>query len=273
MPDQHCLPILFSVLFGLTTVARLGQAIAYRKPFCWVLIMGSIWELTGLITRTMSTLDQTQTTFATISQPLVLLAPIWINAFVYMCLRRTMHYFLPAERVLGIKAETVAVIFICVTSPPSSFVVQAGGGLATDGTQDVNVVRIALLVYTSGVALQQLFICFFFAIAIRIIYRLAEYASGAIITDVTTHEVYYYVLDATPMFLALVVFCAVHPGLTLVGPGGEFEKKKGRRCCFCCCGRRQRRTRGMDKELPGTPASQEELNHIESTHSQAGEIV
>jgi len=101
MMDQHCLPasdsnatylycasfpaaVLFSVRFGLTTIAHLTQAIVYRKAFCWVIIMGSAWELIGLITRTLSTLDQTHTLFATISLPFVLLAPIWINAFVYM---------------------------------------------------------------------------------------------------------------------------------------------------------------------------------------------
>ncbi|KZO94507.1 hypothetical protein CALVIDRAFT_565575 [Calocera viscosa TUFC12733] len=315
MLDQQCLPptdpnaeyfycanypaaVLFSALYGLTTIVLLAQAIAYRKPFCWVIIMGSTWELVGLITRTLSTLNQSQETFGDISQPFTLLAPIWINAFVYMCLGRMIHYFLPGERVWGIKAETLATIFIW--GDITSFLIQAGGGLTANSATDPNVIRITLLVYTGGVALQQLFILFFFGIAlrfhlrliqkgdtgrstkwrpllwalyvvlvlitIRIAYRIAEYASGAIITDITTHEAYYYVLDATPMFLALVVFCVVHPGRVLVGPGSEFEKKKGR-CCGCCGGKRERRRRG-EKNLPEPRESTEQLYDLEPWSSQ-----
>jgi len=189
-----------------------------------------------------------------------------------------MHYYLPGVKVLGIKAETVAIIFI-LPGDITSFLVQAGGDVAADGATDPNVIRIALLVYTSGMALQQLFILFFFAITIafhrqlvarrrrvlpiyavlvsitiRVIYRIAEYASGAIVTDITTHEAYYYALDATPVFLALVIFCVWHPGKILVGAGSEFPKKEGRGWCCCCCGRRAKKSTGQ-KTLPETPMS------------------
>ncbi|EJT99582.1 hypothetical protein DACRYDRAFT_90214 [Dacryopinax primogenitus] len=269
--DQHCLPptdpnaaylycasftaaIAFTVLYGLTTIVHFGEAIAYRKRFCWVIIMGSVWELVGLIFRTLTTMNQSQTTFVSISAPFILLAPIWINAFVYMCLGRMMHYFLPGERIFGIKAETIAVIFIW--GDITSFLVQAGGGLPADSATDPNVIRICLLVYTGGVALQQLFILFFFAIAIRfhmrlsllkrargmkgfetvlmwtlyvvlvlitirIIYRILEFSMGYI-NYVTTHEVFYFVFDALPMFLALVIFNIWHPAKILVGEDSDF---------------------------------------------------
>lgn len=38
------------------------------------------------------------------------------------------------------------------------------------------------------------------------------------------NEVYVYVLDATPMFLALLLLSLFHPGLTLVGPESEFPR-------------------------------------------------
>jgi hypothetical protein len=47
-----------------------------------------------------------------------------------------------------------------------------------------------------------------------------------------THEVYEYVLDAVPMFIALLVLNIVHPGRILQGPDSEFlrvsrqEKKR-----------------------------------------------
>jgi len=40
--------ILFSCLFGITTVAHVIQANLYKKPFAWVLIMGGCWETGGV---------------------------------------------------------------------------------------------------------------------------------------------------------------------------------------------------------------------------------
>lgn len=49
------------------------------------------------------------------------------------------------------------------------------------------------------------------------------------------NEAYIYCLDATPMFLALLLLSVMHPGRVLVGPGSEFprfswkEKKMSKR--------------------------------------------
>jgi len=287
MSNQHCLAptdpnaeylycasltpaIIFSVLFGLTTIAHIWQAIRYRKVYCWVVIMGSAWELAGLITRALSTLDQSKRTFYVASLPLVLLAPIWINAFAYICLGRAMHYFLPGVRVWGIKAQWIAVIFVC--GDIFAFIVQAASvGISVSGT--TTAVQTGLWIYTAGVALQQSFILIFVAVAIsfhqqllrkgtvdrstswrrllwtlyavltlitiRIVYRIIEYSMGYT-NYVTTHESIYYVFDALPMFGALLVFNIWHPARVLVdegsGPGGG--------CCSCCGSKTKRRRRG-----------------------------
>jgi len=58
----------------------------------------------------------------------------------------------------------------------------------------------------------------------RIIFRFVEFSLGFSST-VTDHEAYFYCLDALPMFTAIFLFNAFHPGRVLVGSESEFERK------------------------------------------------
>jgi hypothetical protein len=114
--------ILFSVLFGLTTIVHLIQAIHYGKRFLWVCIMAAIWETGGLVLRSLAVLHPTSETFGTTSQLLILLAPIWINAFLYMLMSRFVYFFIPERRVAGISAQRLSLCFVllditCVPVP------------------------------------------------------------------------------------------------------------------------------------------------------------
>lgn len=68
--------IAFSVLFGALLIAHLAQAIQYKKSFCWVITMAALWEFGSYGTRAAGTRNQQSSTLATVSQILVLLAPI-----------------------------------------------------------------------------------------------------------------------------------------------------------------------------------------------------
>ncbi|RAK71482.1 RTA1 domain-containing protein [Aspergillus fijiensis CBS 313.89] len=254
--------VFFSVLFGLTWIAHLVQAIVYRKKFCWVIVVGTVWECLGLIMRTYSTINQTESTTASAGQLLVLLAPLWINAYIYMIFGRMVYYFLPEKKVAGIRAEKLAKIFIWLDV--SSFIVQATGGIMdSDFSNEMD--KIGLHVYTAGIAVQQFFIvCFIglliafhrrmrqghgrqdmmgdrqrwqalvFAmyaslscITIRIIYRLAEFAdtNTAGSSPLTVNEAPFYCLECLPMFAAMVIWNVWHPGRYLQGDESEFPKK------------------------------------------------
>lgn len=104
--------LFFTVLFGLTWIGHFIQAVMYRKKFCWVIIVGTGWECVGMILRTYSTIDQTKSGTTAASQLLVLLTPLWVNAFVYMIFGRMVYYYLPERKVAGIRAERLALIFI-----------------------------------------------------------------------------------------------------------------------------------------------------------------
>ncbi|CAN9105835.1 unnamed protein product [Alternaria alternata] len=96
--------IAFAVLFGLLTIVHIFLAILHRKNFCWVIIMGTIWELTSFILRTLGTRNQQDEAYATASTLLFLLAPLWINAFVYMTAGRLVYFLHPKQRLWGIEA-------------------------------------------------------------------------------------------------------------------------------------------------------------------------
>jgi hypothetical protein len=63
-------------------------------------------------------------------------------------------------------------------------------------------------------------------ITTRIIFRMVEFAGGIdpAKNPIPYHEVYFMVLDALPMFVAIVLMNIVHPGRILKGEGSEFPK-------------------------------------------------
>lgn len=46
--------ILFTVLFGATTLAHIIQAAQHKKAYCWVIIMSGIWQTVCYIFRDLS---------------------------------------------------------------------------------------------------------------------------------------------------------------------------------------------------------------------------
>lgn len=74
----------------------------------------------------------------------------------------------------------------------------------------------------------KLFYGIYFALAmitVRIIFRLAQYARGYDANNpVLRNEAFEYVLDAAPMFLALLALNVFHPGHILQGPRSDFPR-------------------------------------------------
>lgn len=254
---------IFTVIFGIATGAHLVQAISYRKKFCWVIIMGAIWETCSFILRALGTRNQQNVSYVTVSQILLLLAPLWINAFDYMILGRMVYYFLPEKNLLHMHASRFSLCFVMLDI--LSFLVQATGGIMLSGTNvPPHLMKIGKDVYMCGIGLQQLFILVFLALAImfhrrvlvleqlgvleasgkthwrrllytlyvsltlitiRIIFRLVEFSHGTGTNNpISDHEAYMYCLDALPMAAALYVMSFSHPARTLVGPDSEFRK-------------------------------------------------
>jgi hypothetical protein len=104
--------VIFAILFGIITILHIVQGIRYRKPFTWVVAMGAAWETIGFVTRTFLRAHPASTAFGALSQVLILLAPLWLNAFVYMILGRAVLYFVPEQKFWGITARRLALYFV-----------------------------------------------------------------------------------------------------------------------------------------------------------------
>ena len=252
---------LFAVLFALTTTAHIVQAIIHRKFYAWVIIMGAAWQTAAYVTRILSIQNYTSSALYSAWFILILLAPLWINAFVYMILGRIVYNFTTSARVLRIKAWRFGLYFVLLDIV--AFLIQAAGASMASGdnlTQD-EILR-GLHIYMGGIGFQLFFIICFIGVAyifhrdlnsnratagdvqahrllfvvyavlglitIRIIFRLIEYANGYS-SGIPIHEAYQYCLDSTPMLLALVLLNIWHPGRIMPGKESDLPSRKQRK--------------------------------------------
>ncbi|RGP76257.1 hypothetical protein FSPOR_246 [Fusarium sporotrichioides] len=225
--------------------------------FCWVAIMGAAWETIAFAFKTLGSRDQQNITYLTVGQILFLLAPLWINAFVYMGVARMVYFSMPAQKLLGIKAVRMTLLFVWLDVV--LFLVQGSGGIMLSNTDaDSDIIDIGMKVYMAGVALQLAVVLIFSGITVffyfklrqlegrsmgrmkwliwtmvvvlmlivtRIVYRLVEFGPGVNAHNtLLTHEGYPLGLDATPILIALVSLNIMHPGYVLHGPESEFPK-------------------------------------------------
>jgi hypothetical protein len=269
--------VAFSVLFGMLTIAHLVQAIVYRNGFCWVIVMAALWETGAYAFRALGSKDQQSSGIATVAQILVLVAPIWVNAFAYMVFARIVHFYSPTRKVWVLSPSILALVF--VTLDIVSFVIQlVGGGMAGPGASP-DAQKKGLNIYMGGIGMQEGFIVLFLglvikfhrdqiqaervgrlradkiggwkwllyalytcllAITIRIIYRLAEFSAGLGASNpLPSNEPLLYVLESAPMWLAILVWNIVHPGRFIHGPDAKMPRSWLSRHLCCCCSKRR----------------------------------
>ncbi|KAM0263964.1 hypothetical protein ACHAQJ_000999 [Trichoderma viride] len=181
--------IAFLIFFVITTVVHLGQAIYYKKKYCWVVVMSGVWQVLTYIFRTVSIQKPDSFNYYAAWFVLILIAPLWTNAFVYMVFGRMVWNYTENRRLWRIKAPHFGLVFVLLDI--LSFVVQVyGAAQATGNNAPQN--------------------------KLRIIFRICEYAQG-LDSSIPQHEAYQYSLDSLPMLLALVVFNIMHPGRIMCG--------------------------------------------------------
>lgn len=119
--------ILF-VLFACTTLFHIYQAYRYKKAFCWVLIMGGLWETLSFASRIASAHSPSKKGIYDASFLLLIISPLLsklnmpseklgliclVNAFDYMLLGRMVTFYLPDDKLAGIRGSKMGVIFVC----------------------------------------------------------------------------------------------------------------------------------------------------------------
>jgi len=118
--------VALTACFATLTVAHLVQAVLYRKRFCWVICMAAAWETAGFTMRLLGARDPRTQVFSIGSNLLILLSPLWVNAFAYMVVGRMIYYWLPNKSVWKFKARTMTSWFMWLDV--ITFLVQATGG-------------------------------------------------------------------------------------------------------------------------------------------------
>ncbi|KAL7905195.1 RTA-like protein [Trichoderma velutinum] len=215
--------------------------------------MSGIWQILTYIFRTVSIQQPNSFNYYAAWFVLILIAPLWTNAFVYMVFGRMVWNYTDNRRVWRVKAQHFGFVFVLLDIV--SFVIQVyGAAKATVKDAPEDKVLQGLHIYMAGVGIQLLFILIFclFAlrllfrvrkqnnekakstklsssvlllytqfvvlalISLRIVFRICEYAQG-LDSTIPLHEAYQYALDSLPMLLALVAFNAVHPGRIMRG--------------------------------------------------------
>ncbi len=105
--------VFFCVLFGVFSIIHTVQAIRYRKWYCTVVIIASYWQTATYIARALSIIHPRNTILYTMWSILILIGPLWINAFVYMVVGRMVFNFLDNHKLGGVKAWKLGTLFVC----------------------------------------------------------------------------------------------------------------------------------------------------------------
>lgn len=186
--------------------------------------MGGAWETAAFILHILGAHNQQNVEFATIWQILFLLAPLWINAFVYMTFARIVHFYMPDRKVWIIKASQISKLFVFADF--FSFVVQAVGGVMVSPSSSASVQQTGLHVYEGGIGLQEFFIIIFLVLMVTFHIRFVKLTQGRLLLpeEVNLNEAneghrhgniedprgcfwLLYALYATLAFITVRVFC------------------------------------------------------------------
>ena len=104
----------FCALFGLTFVLHVAEGIYYRKAYTWVIAMSALWQTIAYAFRIVSIRTPTSLGDYAIWNVLILVAPLWTNAFVYMAMGRMVWNFTTHAKVLGLTAWSFGTTFVCL---------------------------------------------------------------------------------------------------------------------------------------------------------------
>ncbi|ODQ67683.1 RTA1-domain-containing protein [Nadsonia fulvescens var. elongata DSM 6958] len=261
--------ILFAILFGFQLIAIIYNHIRYRVWWPLFLTIGIAFETLGYATRSWLTWNPNTggsgvgDSMYKCEYACLLIGPIFHAAFVYTVFGRLSRET-PRNFTL-IKPKLVAPCFFA--SDIISFLIQVAGAgvlLSASSSSAINtgnaIIQAGLAINLASFVLFLIFCSYFtycirkfvkskaypwaqyctlllwlsaFAILVRQVYRVIEFADG-FYGSIAIHEVYFYVFDAVPIFVAGLVWCVffperfIYPGfyVATTSVGNETEESK-----------------------------------------------
>lgn len=173
--------ILFLVLFFLTTLVHLAQAILYRNRYGAVIVLSALVQTLTYIFRTLSIQNPYSFSDYVVWFVLILVAPLLTNAFVYMVFGRMVWKYAEKQRIGKIKAWNFGTIFVLLDILALLIQVYGAGTAATsfgDTEGSASKALKGLHIYMAGVGFQQFFILIFCAFAIPLFYHIQRNQIG-----------------------------------------------------------------------------------------------
>jgi hypothetical protein len=102
----------FTVFFGLTTILHLIQGIAHRKSYFWVIVASGLAQTVAYALRVLSILNPANFGFYAGWFVLILIAPLFTNAFVYMVMGRMIWNYVAVKKVYLVTAWRFGTYFV-----------------------------------------------------------------------------------------------------------------------------------------------------------------
>ncbi|KAA8576773.1 hypothetical protein EYC84_006832 [Monilinia fructicola] len=229
----------FAILFALTTVTHLVQAIYHRKIYCWVIVASGIAQTLAYIFRIRSI--QNPASFENYAAwfILILIAPLFTNAFAYMVMGRMVWNYTTEAKIWKISAWRFGLYFVILDIV--AFLVQIFGAASasSDDASTDEVLQARSLLYalyavivliTASHLHPACCVCYlsWLSSQIRIVFRLAEYSQG-LTSSIPNHEAFQYALDSVPMFFALILLNVLHPGRIMTDPESDIPGRRERK--------------------------------------------
>ncbi|KAJ5677833.1 uncharacterized protein N7477_003466 [Penicillium maclennaniae] len=251
--------VIFTVLFGLSSLLHFYQLVRTRTWFMIPFLIGALLETVGYIGRLLSSFEAPDFTKGPyiMQSALILIAPAFLAASIYMTLGRII-YMLEAEKLSIIRIGWLTKIF--VTGDVLSFLMQASGAGLMASSSDPSTGEHIII---GGLFVQIIFFGLFtisavvfhtriiktptsrsielkgpwtrhmtalyvasVLILVRSVVRVAEYLEGYS-GYLMKHEVFIYVFDALLIFITVLVLQYEHPSEIncLIGRGHKYSEK------------------------------------------------
>ncbi|WZH42071.1 RTA1 like protein-domain-containing protein [Fusarium acuminatum] len=241
--------VFYAVIFGLCTLAQTYFLIRYWrrwKGYTILVLLGSLIETGGYVGRILMSKNPFDGGATSIQFVLLMVAPSFLAAALYMTLRSLVQYF--GEEYTKLPARFWTWPF--VTADMVGFFSQCGGGImASMSEKNPSVAKAGIYVMVFGVTLQAVVMAVagilaidfalrmhrrqgsmfrhlpkdlniflislsiaFFVIFTRCIYRIVELSDG-VGGYMMRQEVEFMILDGCTIAISVILLTAIHPGI------------------------------------------------------------
>lgn len=173
--------------------------------------MASVWEVIAFISRTLLTKHQNKTTYDTIFTLFLLLAPLWLNAFLYMTLGRMVWFFDETRKLAKLSAQRFGTLFVCLDI--FSFFIQVIGAVPIALPKSSHKTQLlGLHVYMAGIAFQQFIILCFTCLMITLHRRILQQERRGVLLDrLQNGSLRWQWLFYGIYFVLLMITVSIHP--------------------------------------------------------------